>query len=71
MEITIPVTETTHKKYMALRQAVGNGTYGDKKLVIDAAIPTFSPIITYDGRVFNINIHDIAKAVAQMVESGG
>ncbi len=68
MEITIPVADETGR--MILRQHIGEGSYGDDELKLSAVIPTLSPVIEFREHTYVVNIHDIAKAVAEAVLEG-
>ena len=63
--ITVDVEDIT--RTLILREYVGEGSYGDYKLELAAAYPTMSPIVEIDDSIFIVNMHDIAKAVAEHV----
>lgn len=66
MDITVPVENVTGK--FILRNHLGEGSYGDEKLELSAAIPDGSPVIHLGDQYYIVSIHDIAKAVCECVE---
>lgn len=64
MKIEVSVEDLTGK--FILREHVGEGTYGDKELMVSHACG--SPIIEYDGKYYRVSIQEIARAVCEAHE---
>jgi hypothetical protein len=65
MQITVPVEDIT--EVFTLRNHVGEGSFGDTPVKLASSIPSASPIIEVDGKLYLVSIHDIAKAVLKQV----
>lgn len=65
MEITVPVKDITEK--LTLRTHIGEGSYGDVPVELASSIPGASPIVKVGEQMFLVSIHDIAKAIIELV----
>lgn len=65
-EITVPVTDISHK--LTLRQHIGEGAWGDIPIKLSGALPSLSPVVEIGIKgKYLVSIHDIAKAICQEV----
>lgn len=60
-EITVPVEDITDK--FTLREFGGEGSFDGEPVMLESALPTFSPMIRFRGRQYLVNIHSIVKAI--------
>lgn len=61
MNISIPVKDVSNQ--LLLRQHVGDGHCEGYDFTLSVGVPTFSPIVDVNGKVFLVDIRDIVQAV--------
>ena len=73
MQITVDVADVSNKMY--LKQAQGDGSYGEKKITLTTVIPGGSPLIGIkegdeSNKWYLVDINDIVKGVCATVMEG-